>query len=331
LGEQSVISEAKQRRLQAISTPAGIIAALAMDQRRSLRGMIARAAGVPLQNISDNQLSDFKSAVTSVLTPQVSAVLLDPEYGLAAAAQRAPDCGLLLTYESDGYENPRPHRMLALMPNISGLRLLDLGADAVKILLSYSPDDDAQSNLEKRVWIERIGNECDALGLPFLLEPVVYDIGGGDPGRVEFARRKPELVIRSMQEFSKPLYKVDVLKVEFPVAACMTGVAFSRDEALDYFRAADAAATVPYIYLSAGAEIADFVGSLELAVDAGARFSGVLCGRAMWQDGIPAFATKGRGAFSRWLETEGVRNAQCIVERLRSATPWSAHAAGASQ
>src|SRR6478672_219252 len=137
---------AKLNRLRAISTAGGVISAVAMDQRRSLRRLLATAAGTSDESIPDSQLGSFKSAVTAALTPQASAVLLDPEYGLDAVREKAPGCGLLLTYEADGYENPRPHRMLALMPLISVRRLRDLGANAIKILLSYNPDADARAN-----------------------------------------------------------------------------------------------------------------------------------------------------------------------------------------
>lgn len=282
-----------------------------MDQRRSLRRIIAAAAGAPDETISDAALAEFKTAVTAALTPHASAILLDPEYGLDAVRRKASSCGLLLTYESDGYENPRPHRMLALMPGVSVQRLRDLGADAIKILLSYNPEADERANDEKRAWIERIGNECDALGMPFLLEPVTYDTT---------PREKPKLVVRVMEEFSKPIYKVDVLKVEFPAVAGTPE--WTRDEAKAWYRAADDAAGVPYIYLSAGVGIAEFVGSLELAAEAGARFSGVLCGRATWQGGASAFARGGRVAFDAWLATDGVANLRRINRCLEYATSW---------
>jgi tagatose 1,6-diphosphate aldolase len=304
-------SDEKVRRLRAIADSRGVIAAVAMDQRRSLRRMIAAQAGVAENAISDAQLSDFKAAVTAALTPQASAVLLDPEYGLDAARLRTPGCGLLLTYEADGYDNPRPNRMLALMPGVSVRRLRDLGADAIKILLSYSPDADAVANDDKRAWIERIGNECEALDMPFLLEPVTYDC---EP------RRKPELIVQTMEEFAKPVYKVDVLKVEFPVVA--GAPEWTRAEAIEWFRAADrAAAGVPYIYLSAGVGIAEFLGSLDLAAESGAKWSGVLCGRAGWQEGAAAYVRGGRAALDAWLATDGAANWRKIGAALKSASP----------
>lgn len=324
------ISEAKAARLRKLANPDGVIAALAIDQRKSLRQMIAIAAGRALGQISDAQLAEFKAIVTRVLTQETSAVLLDPEYGLEAVPQRLPGCGLLLAYEMDGYENPRPHRMLALLPEFSARRLRELGADGIKILLSYTPFDDERKNDEKCALIERIGHECEAAGVPFFLEPVGYDPDGLDVKGLEYARRKPEIVLRSMEEFSKDIYKVDILKVEFPVnAAYVEGSAvyggqsaYSREDALAYHRAADALAKRPYIYLSAGVSSAQFTEQLRLAAESEARYSGVLCGRAHWQGGVSAYAQGGTAELEKWLNGEGLANVRAVNECLRQAWSW---------
>src|SRR5439155_342169 len=102
-------------------------------------------------NFTETVDFQFRAEAFNVFnTPHASAVLLDPEFGSDAVRAKASGCGLLLTYEADGFENPRPHRMLALLPAVSVRRLRDLGADAIKILLSYNPDADARANDEKR-------------------------------------------------------------------------------------------------------------------------------------------------------------------------------------
>lgn len=189
------------KSLDKISTNKGVIAAIAMDQRRSLRRMSARASGTVKAEIPDVKLREFKSAVTEALSPLASAVLLDPEYGRPAMEKKAENCALLVTYEADGFDNPRPHRMLALMPEYSVLRLKEIGARGIKILLSWAPDGDPCANDEKRALIERIGQECAGAGMPFLLEPVVYDPAGADPRSPEFAAAKPGLVSRTMRDF----------------------------------------------------------------------------------------------------------------------------------
>src|SRR5690349_17234414 len=126
----------KKDRLDKLSNSRGVIAALAIDQRGSLRRMIAEAAAAPVDSITDAQLAEFKAVVTRALAPHASAVLLDPEYGLEAT-KTINGTGLLMAYEMDGYDNPRPNKMLALMPELSVRRLRDLGADGIKILLTY--------------------------------------------------------------------------------------------------------------------------------------------------------------------------------------------------
>lgn len=345
----NALSKAKRQRLRRLSGSNGVIGALAMDQRKSLRRLIAAAAGVSLEQIPDSHLAEFKIAVAAVLSPHASAILLDTEYGLRAAAQRDSSCGLLLAYEMDGYENPRPHRMPALMPDLSAQRLMESGADGVKLLLHFSPDDPAGANTQKFAAVERIGAECEAVGLPFFLEPLLYDpsqplvqSGLSPRERQEqafaFAQRKPQLVVDLMQEFSRERYRVDILKVEFPVVATFVEesatfsgrAAYSMEEALQWYRLADQAAGKPYIYLSAGVSSAEFIESLRLATAAEAHFCGVLCGRAHWQEGAGAFAAGGVPGLVAWLETKGIENMQAVNRAIVRATPWD-HFAPARQ
>ena len=62
-------------------------------------------------------MSEFKIAVTKVLTPHASAILLDPEYGLPASKARSSNAGLLLAYELSGYDNTQPGRLPDLLPH----------------------------------------------------------------------------------------------------------------------------------------------------------------------------------------------------------------------
>lgn len=324
------ISEGKLRRLKSVSTRAGTIAAAAMDQRGSLQKSLASVKGVDKKQIAPEIMTEFKTAVTRVLTPHASAILLDPEFGLPAARVRAKNAGLLLAYEMSGYDNTQPGRLPDLLPHVSVRRIVDWGADAVKVLIYYTPFEEAGINDVKHAFIERIGAECMHYDIPFFLEFVGYDPHGGDEKGPEYARTKPEVVRRSMEEFSKPQYFVDVLKVEVPVnAEYVEGSAvfkgekvYSRKEALEHFRHAAAVAAKPFIYLSAGVSNQQFVESLHMAAEAGTDFSGVLCGRATWKDGIPVYARQGVKALEDWLSRDGVKNIEAVNEAVRAATPW---------
>ncbi len=326
------LSEGKIKRMKALANDSGVISAAAMDQRGSLQKSLATARGVDVHDITFAMMSEFKVAVSRILTPYASAILLDPEFGLEAGQARAPRSGLILAYELSGYDNTRPGRLPDLLPHVSVKRIVDWGADAVKILIYYTPFDEPQVNDIKHAFIERIGAECESNEIPFFLEFVGYDPKGGDEKGIEYARQKPEIVKKSMEVFSRPEYRVDVLKVEVPVnAEYLEGSsvykgqkAYSREEALRHFRETSAAASRPFIYLSAGVSNAVFTESLAMASEAGTDYSGVLCGRATWKDAIPVYAKQGLKALEEWLQREGVRNIQAVNAATQSAKPWYA-------
>ena len=323
------ITPGKQKGLKAVSDKRGVIAAAAMDQRGSLRSAIAKEKAIDKKAVTPEMMSEFKEAVVRVLTPHASAILLDPEYGLSAAKQRARNAGLLLAYENSGYDNTRPGRLPDLLDVWSVRRLIEAGADCIKILLYYTPFDPPEVNEIKHAWVERIGAECAGADAPFFLEFVGYEEGVDEKG-IEFARKKPEVVTKSMEEFSKPRYGVDIMKVEVPVTMAFVGgthsckgeSVYSRDQAKDHFRRAAAVAEKPFIYLSAGVSNETFAETLELAAESGVNFSGVLCGRATWKDGIPVYGKKGLKAFEDWLADQGVKNIKNVNGRLTAAKPW---------
>jgi tagatose 1,6-diphosphate aldolase len=283
-------------------------------------------------------LEEFKVAVSKALTPHASAILLDTEYGLPAARARSKNSGLLLAYEESGYDNTKPGRLPDLLPDLSARRIQDHGANAVKVLLYYTPFEKPEINNIKHAFIERIGAECETYQIPFFLEFVGYDPTGGDEKGLEYARKKPAVVIGSMEEFGKPQYRVDVLKVEVPVNSHFVEgsksfkgpSAYSHKEAIDLFRKAAAVAQKPFIYLSAGVSNAEFIESLGMAAEAGTDYSGVLCGRATWKDGVAVYAQKGLKALEDWLADQGVKNIEAVNNAIKSAKPWRAKAGSAT-
>ncbi len=325
------ISQGKLTHLKALSNQHDVIAAAAMDQRGSLQKAIASAKGVAEDAVTPEMLSEFKQAVVKVLTPHATAILLDTEYGLPAAALRAKNAGLLLAYEKSGYDNAAEGRLPDLLPDLSVKKIKELGANAVKVLIYYTPFDTEIVNDTKHRFVERIGAECEYHQIPYFLEFVGYDAHGKGEKSLEYAKIKPQVVIKSMEEFSKPGYLIDVLKVEVPVnAEYVEGSsiykgekAYSRAEAKEFYKRAAEVATKPFIYLSAGVGNAAFIESLAMASEAGTDYNGVLCGRATWKEGIPVYAKQGAKALEDWLSGDGVKNINAVNEAIKTATPWT--------
>ena len=90
------------------------------------------------------------------------------------------------------------------------------------------------------------------------------------------------------------------------------------------FKSASDAATKPFIYLSAGVTDDVFRETIQLAGESGANFSGVLCGRATWQDGVAIFGSQGKDALEKWLRDRGVANIKALNEVVfKYAKPWT--------
>jgi tagatose 1,6-diphosphate aldolase len=323
------MSKGKFNGINAVADQNGIIAALAIDQRGSLQKAIAKAKN---KAPSGADLAEFKIQISEILTPYATAILLDPEYGLEAVKHRASNAGVLLAYEKTGYDATVKGRLPDLLSEWSVRRLVEVGANVIKILLYYDPDDDSKINTVKQAFIERVGAECRANDVPFFLEPICYSDTIGDEKSLAFARVKPDKVTKYMREFSQPQYGVDVLKVEVPInmryvegsrANSDNQVAYTRSQAMEYFRNAAAASQLPFIYLSAGVSDDVFRETLELAAEAGTKFSGVLCGRATWQDGVPEYGKGGVNGLRAWLNDRGVQNIRALNAVLaKGAKPW---------
>lgn len=321
-----IVSTDKRKRMDKVSNEMGVISALAFDQRGALKKMMAKYQA---EEPTTEQIEDLKALVSEELTHYSSSILLDPEFGLPASLVRNKECGLLLAYEKTGYDTNSTSRLPDCLVEWSVKRLKEEGADAIKFLLYYDVDGDPYVNLQKHAYIERIGAECQAEGLPFFLEILSYDETIADNASLEFAKVKPHKVNGAMKVFSSERFGVDVLKVEVPVNMNFVEgfgdgeVAYTKEEAAAYFRQQEEATQLPYIYLSAGVSAKLFQDTLVFAHESGAKFNGVLCGRATWAGVVPVYIEQGEEAAREWLRTTGRENIEGLDAVLsKTATSW---------
>ena len=320
------LTEQKRKYLENLSDKNGFISALAIDQRGALKKMINKNQE---KEATAEQIKEFKTLVSKHLTKYSSSILLDPEYGLEASKARDKNAGLLLAYEKTGYDANAVGRLPDCLVEWSAKRLKEEGADAVKFLLYYDVDESEEINIQKKAYMERVGAECVAEDIPFFLEILSYDCKIDDNSTAEYAKVKPRKVIEAMKVFSDPRYNVDVLKVEVPVNMKFVEgfsdgeTVYTREEAANYFKLQEESTLLPYIYLSAGVSARLFQDTLKFAHDSGAKFNGVLCGRATWANGVEVFAKEGEKATVEWLNTIGRKNIEELNEVVeKTATSW---------
>lgn len=324
------LTPGKKRGLELISDDNHVVLATAMDQRGSLGKMI--------QSFNDSisyedGVSQFKEGVSEVLGNQSSSLLLDPEYGWSAANKLNDDIGLIMAYEKTGYDTAEKGRLPNLVDNYAVQDLVKKGTNALKLLVYYDHNEEEKYNTIKKAFIKRVGDECKQNDLLFILEPVSYSADGLDSKSAEFAKKKPEIVEYFMTEFSKEEYGIDLLKVEVPVSIYnIEGYeqynnyepVFNKEEAANFYRTCSEKSHLPFIYLSGGVTNDQFVETLHFAKEAGAKFNGCLCGRAIWKDGVRPYAEEGKESQYQWLKTTGLDNLNKVKKAIKeTATPWT--------
>lgn len=336
----STISAGKLRNLDTLANRGGRFCMLAIDQRTSLQHALAAALQIPPAEVTFDQMAAAKRVITHELAPFATALLTDPIFGYPYSAPFVPgDAGLLLAYEEtqdDKADGPRGKESRCRL--IEGWDLgkaARAGANAVKLLLKYRPGaSDATCRFQQDL-TARVGEECAKHDLPFLLELTSYALDEGGSDTPAYARQKPELVAESARIFSDPRFGVDVLKLEFPADLKYTEeycrhVFDSKDREPVYPLSAareacqrlDQASALPWVILSAGVDIQEFILNVELASDAGA--SGFLCGRAIWKDAVPVFR-QGEPAMAQFLQSTAARNFRMANAAAANALPWYNH------
>lgn len=324
------LAAGKLRRLQRLSDADGRFAMLAIDQRGSLRRMIDRVAGRP--GTADD-LRAVKRAVTAPVAPRATAVLTDPLFGYPATADvLPPEVGVLLAVEKTGYEATEDaERRSRLLDDYGVEEVLRSGADAVKLLIYHHPEASEATHRHQQDVVRQVGAACDERQMPFVLEIVTYGLAV-EKRTAAYARRKPDLVAGALADYADASFGVDVFKVEFPAdlkyVEEFQDAGYAAGEAvadLADVRAAcariDEVAPAPWVILSAGVDLDEFVEDLRLANAAGA--SGFLCGRAVWKHVVDHFPDASR--MHRYMADEGRRRFERLLAANTEARPWHAH------
>ncbi len=331
------LSAGKFRNLMCLSSDEGQFLMLAIDQRGSLeKALKETTGGAP----SFDDMAGCKEVITATLSPIATGLLTDPIYGMARSLPHIPrDVGILLAYEHSGAGKggPSGRELTSRLVDGWSVNLISrAGANAVKLLLQYQPDASPETREHQQNITRQVGEECAREDMPFLLELTGYPLDSDDADTPEYALQKPQIVIRSAQEFSKPEYHVDVLKLEFPANLKYTreyaggGIldakerkpVYSLADVAGFCRTVNEASALPWVILSAAVNIEEFLVNVEMACAAGA--SGFLCGRAIWKDCVKYFP-QGYEAMEHFLSETGAFNFHRCIASATRALPWWDH------
>lgn len=286
------VSSGKLRALKRLADGGGRFKMLAADQRAPLLKMVAERNA---EADAYAAVADIKALLVDTMAADSSAVLIDPDYGYSRTEALLPARGgMLVTLEDYRFEETAGGRKMGLQPDWSVAKIKRMGADGVKLLLWYRADASDDVRQHQQALAREVGEACRTYDIPFLLELLIYPLQTADNYTTDYIEdrgKRPELVLRNLQDFIDPAFGVDLFKVETPIPAPMLadpddGSDAARDAQAWFNRIGDLLDR-PWVMLSAGASAEEFRRILTYAYRGGA--SGYLAGRAIWWKSFLAY------------------------------------------
>ena len=268
--------------LRRIASPAGVLCVLALDHRDAMRNAFRRAG---VEGVSGETIAETKARIVEAVAASASGALLDHD---AARRSRPEGLGVLVPLERQGHAMLDGGRLNEL--EFTAADAVAVGADGCKLLLHYRADHGATAARQQEL-VARAADECHRMGLPLVVEPIVYRLD--DEGEDVYGAAFADLVVAGAETLAAS--GVDMLKLQYPGdrSACE--------------RLTAAAAPLRWVLLGGGeVEAEEFAVELETACRAGA--CGFMAGRTVWGGALGLLASEQR----RWL----AERARPLFERL---------------
>jgi tagatose 1,6-diphosphate aldolase len=296
------ITPGKLKGLKNISTRDGFFIISALDHRTSLRKMINPKEP---QSVSPKFIQKLKIELTRTLSPHSSAVLLDPDYGMPASKKGIRNgAGLIISLEESGYLERNGRWFTELLKNMNPKKIKALKADAAKLLVYYRPKDPASR--KQLQLVKKVSDLCRKSDLAFVCEIIVYPL----KDEKDFENNFPNIVIDATEEVSK---HVDVFKVQFPGHANSQSTHELRRNCLELNSVCDA----PWVLLSGGIGYQEYLKQVKIASEC--NFSGVMVGRALWQE---AFKQKSLQKITDFVRKKSLARLRKLTSVTREGMSW---------
>ena len=224
--------------------------------------------------VSDSVLTDFKVNAAKILSPYASAILVDQQFCYRQVVEQnavAKSCAMIVAADEFIPGNGIPVDSVVIDKNINPQAVKQDGAKALKLLVLWRSDEDAQQRLDM---VKEFNELCHSNGLLSIIEPVVRPPRRGD----KFCRE--QAIIDAAKELGDS--GADLYKVEMPLYGKGT-----QQELLSASQRLNENINMPWVILSSGVDEKLFPRAVSVAMTAGA--SGFLAGRAVWSSvvGLP--------------------------------------------
>lgn len=332
---ETALTAGKFRHLMSLADGDGVFRMVALDQRRSLARVLAKAAGTSQRDPTYEEISNVQVVLARVLAPDAGAILVDPVSAHTHALADIPGTTALVSpLVDDEFDTRDGDRLSRAIEDWSVAEIKRSGAAAVQLLVWHRPDLAPAAAEHQDALVSAAGEACREHDIPLMLVLRTYPREGEDEGSLDDAVNKPERVLASVEHFADDAFGLDLLAVEFPcdlkrtkeyASGAFDGV--SREAAYDlkgvaaHVEALEQATNVPWVLSSAGSGHREFFRALEIALAAGA--SGFSAGRAAWLEALSAFPDlEGVEADLAYASLPYLRQLSALAE---TGVPWWDH------
>ena len=246
----------------------GGFAMLALDQRESLRTMLAKRGA----RSDDNALVTFKHTTVQLLAPLTSAVLLDRQFGLVDGTPALPaGCALILAADELDQQRGGAVNGSDLDPLITPKLVESLGVAALKLLVVWRT---GSGKNQRDDLVARFLDLCRRAEVASVLEGVTRPPLGRD---WRSPTEQQDAILAAATEFSSA--QPSLYKSELPGFGRL-----SAEELTSWAAEISKVLSSPWVALSSGVKPEDFPAAVEAACRGGA--DGFLAGRAIWADSV---------------------------------------------
>jgi len=307
-----LLSPGKLMGLRQVTDANGRFKVFALDQsnsiKRSLRDMYKRLGNE--HEPTYEEIRDAKMEITAALSAHASAVLLDVNFGLRqalAAGVLARSVGLIGRVE----KSVDPGKPGEVEPGWSVAQIKRMGCCAVKLLVYMDVEEPAATE-SQMAFVRKIAADCVREDILLMTEELSYPRPGEDRKTPAYLERRPKNIIEAARQLGPC---TDVLKLEFP-----GDMSWPESRLQDNLHALNAAASRPWVLLSAGEDFDIFERQVEMALKAGCN--GIMAGRAIFKE---YFAKDTPAERAEFLQTEAVRRIKRLTDLVDQHAPsWLA-------
>ncbi|GIK84304.1 MAG: hypothetical protein BroJett025_09260 [Patescibacteria group bacterium] len=218
---------------------------------------LAQAIGLDIDHLEHQEhLSFISGKMMQYLSPEVSGVVVDPDFDFSIISKKANGTGLLLSLEkksdaTDPFSMPR-------MADSWGIEHISNNYALAKLELYYHPQE--PEAMRKKQFVAEVHDYCKYEGIDLLLELMVYHPSSEPPvAEVLF-----EAQLQAAREFTNTS---DILALEY-LGSSLSAVTITAE--ID----------TPWIYNAREIGYEEFKQNLRACIDSGAR--GFMAGDPFW-------------------------------------------------